>query len=100
MPRSVEPLNKVRHLIDDPDIVLRIDANLLRKHETVTVRSDLMNEFAGFIELEQPRAPVRECAKASERNRRMARPGVNKNIAFRICRDAADFAQIDVIGER
>ena len=44
-----------RHLIDDPDVVLRIDAHLLRLQEAVDALADLAHELARAIELEQPR---------------------------------------------
>src|SRR5262249_33602981 len=31
------------HLVDDPDVVLRIDTNLLRKHESINSLADLAN---------------------------------------------------------
>src|SRR4029453_19143081 len=40
------------HLIDDPDVVLRIDPHLLRLQHAVRALPDLADEFAGPIELE------------------------------------------------
>ena len=56
-----------RHLIDDPDVVLRIDAHLLRLQQAVRALADLADELAGPIELEQPRAAVRHGARGAER---------------------------------
>ena len=60
MPAGVELHHVARHLIDDPDVVLWIDADLLGKHEAVDSLSDLASELAVSIELEQPRSSVRE----------------------------------------
>src|SRR5262249_29471806 len=60
MSRRIELLNEVRHLIDDPDVVLWIDTDLLREDERITICSNLANEFAVFIQLNQPRASAPE----------------------------------------
>src|SRR2546429_5154428 len=52
MSRRIELHNEVRHLIDDPDVVLRVDTDLLGEDEAVAVLSYLPNEFAVSIELE------------------------------------------------
>src|SRR5262249_24828572 len=39
MSRRIELLHEVRHLINDPDVVLRIDPDLLREDEPVTICS-------------------------------------------------------------
>jgi len=46
------------HLIDDPDIVLGIDAHLLRLQESVNTLSELTHELAVAIELEKPATAV------------------------------------------
>ena len=86
-------------MIDDPDVVLWIDTDLLRKHEAVASLSDLANEFPVSIELEQPRTSVGERTGAAERNRGMAGARVNENITLGIRRHATDLAQIDVVRE-
>ena len=59
-PFGIELDHLCRHLIDDPDVVLGIDAHLLRLQEPVHALADLADELAGPIELEQPRPAVRE----------------------------------------
>ena len=56
LPVGIE-LDDVRgSLIDDPDVVLWIDVHGLREVEAVHPDADLLDELAGLIELEQPRA--------------------------------------------
>ncbi len=100
MPPRVELHHVAGHLIDDPDVVLRIDADLLGEHEAVACLSDLANEFSGSIELEQARSTVRERPRAAERHGRMAGSRVHEDIALGVRRHATDFPQVDVIGER
>ena len=88
-----------RHLIDDPDVVLRIDAHLLRLQETVRALADLADELAGPIELEQPRSAVRHGARGAERHRRVAGPGVEEDVALGVGGDAGRFTHVDVVGE-
>ena len=45
------------HLIDDPDVVLRIDAHLLRLQHAVSALADLADEFASPIELKSLEPP-------------------------------------------
>ena len=59
-PVGIELNHHAGHLIDNPDVVLRIDADLLGEHEAVDALSDLASEFPVSIELEQPRSSVRE----------------------------------------
>jgi len=72
------------HLIDHPDVVLRIDPHLLRNQESVRILSDLANEFPVLIELEEARASVRERPRGADGNGRMAGAGVNENIALEL----------------
>ena len=88
------------HLVDDPDVVLRIDANLRGEQEPVDSLADLARELPVAIELEQPRAAVRERTRRRQRHRRMAGARVDEDVAARIGRHAADFAEIDVVGQR
>ena len=46
--------------VDDPEVVLRIDADLRGEQKAVDALADLAREFARAIELEQPRATVHE----------------------------------------
>src|SRR4029077_18016963 len=84
-------------LVDDPEVVLRIDADLRGKQESVHALADLARELPGAIELEQSRTAVHEWTRRRERHRRVAGAGVDEDVAARIGRHAADFAQIDVI---
>src|SRR5687767_13714769 len=59
-PVRVELDHLRRHLVDDPDVVLAIDAHLLRLQEAVRPLTDLTDERARAIELEQPRPAVRD----------------------------------------
>jgi hypothetical protein len=88
----------VGHLVDDPDIVLRIHAHLIGEHEAVAVLADLADESSVAIELEQLRAAMGEIARSSERNEGMAGARVDENVAARIGGDAAHFTEVNVIG--
>jgi len=81
-----------RHLIHDPQIVLRIDPDLLRVHEAVTVLPDFTTELAIAVETEQPRTAVRESARTTERHGGVAGSRVDENVTFRIRGDSGDFA--------
>ena len=100
-PVRVELDHLRRHLIDDPDVVLRIDAHLLRLQEPVDALADLAHELAGAIELEQPRAAVRRRSRdpAVVIDRR-AGPRVDEDVALRVRGHAGRFAQVDVRRER
>src|SRR5262245_34992172 len=60
MSRRIELFNEVRHLIDDPDVVLWIDTDLLREDEPITSCSKLAKEFTGVNELQPALAARRE----------------------------------------
>ena len=96
----IELHDHVGHLVDDPDVVLRIDADLRGEQEAVEALADLARELAVAIELEQPRSAMRERARRGHRDRRMAGARVDEDVAARIRRHAADFAEIDVVGQR
>src|SRR4029079_7319166 len=55
-PVAVELHHLVRSGVDDPDVVLRIDAHLLREVDRVDALADLLDELAVLIELKQARA--------------------------------------------
>src|SRR3954468_5638746 len=57
-PLRVELHDHVAHLIDDPDIVLRVDAHLIGEHEAVSVLADLTDEAAVAVELIELRAAM------------------------------------------
>ena len=52
---GVELDDHVRPLVDDPDVVLRVDAHGVRELEAVQALADLADVGAVLIELEQPR---------------------------------------------
>src|SRR5262249_61296625 len=59
-------------LVDDPEVVLRVDADLRREQESVRALADFARELAGAIELEQPGAAVHERARRRHRHRPLA----------------------------
>ena len=88
-----------RSAIDDPDVVLRIDAHRLRVVEAVDADADLADELAGLIELEQPRAGLVEGARRADRRVRRAGARVDEDVPLRVGRDAGRLAQVDVVGQ-
>ena len=74
----------VRSFVDDPDVVLRVDADRVREEEAVDALPDLTHERAGLIELEEPRAAVREDARVAETGRRIAGAGVDEKMPGRV----------------
>src|SRR3954463_6900510 len=70
-----------RVLVDDPEVVLRIDADLRGEEESVDALADLAREFSGAIELEQPRAAVHERTRRRDRHRRGAGARVGEDVA-------------------
>ena len=95
----IELHDHVGHLINHPDVVTRIDADLGGEHEAVTVLADLADELAVAVELEQSRAVVREGTRCADRDGGMAGPRVDKNIATRIRRHTAHLAEIEPGGK-
>src|SRR4029079_12335616 len=69
-----------RHLVDDPDVVLRIDANLRGKEKPVVSLADFAREFSAAIELKQPRSAVHEDARRSHRHRRMTGACIDEDV--------------------
>ena len=57
---GIELDDHVRSFVDDPDVVLWIDAHRVREDEAVEALADLADELARRIELEQPRGAARE----------------------------------------
>ena len=97
-PVAVELHHLRRHLIDGPHVVLRIDAHLLRLQHAVAALADLAHELAGLVEHEQPRAAVRDRARCAERDRRIAGPRVDVDVALRIRGDAGGLAEVHAAG--
>ena len=87
-----------RHLVDRPDVVLRIDAHLLGHEKAVQVLADLANIFAAFVELEQPCAAVRKWARGPVGHRRMPGAGEHEDVAPGVGRDPRGFAHVNVVG--
>src|SRR4029079_8473124 len=61
-----------RHLVDDPEVVLWIDADLRGEEKPVPPLADFAGELAVAIELEQTRSTVHERTRRGHRDRRMA----------------------------
>jgi hypothetical protein len=89
---GVELHDLVRSGVDDPDVVLRIDADLLREVDRVDALSDLLHELAGLIELKDARAVVIEGPFVAERRHGMAGARVDEDVPLRVRRHAGDFA--------
>ena len=92
----IELHHHARHLIDDPDVVLRINAHLLRNEETIRILADLTNVLAAFVELEKPRSSMEERPRRADGDTRMASARVNKNISPGIRRHATHFTKMNV----
>src|SRR5262249_56714604 len=88
VPVRIKLHDHARHLIDHPDVVLRIDAQLLRFLERIGILADFADIFPGLIELEEPGAAMSERARRTQRNGRMPGSRVNEDVAFRVGRDA------------
>jgi hypothetical protein len=99
LPVRIELDHHARQSIDDPDVVLRVDTDLLRHLKSVRILADLANELAGPIELEQPRPAVRKRPRRTERHRRMSGARVDKHVALGIRRHAGGLAEVDVCRE-
>jgi len=78
---GIELDDLVGRLVDDPDIVLGIDAHLLGEHEAVDALSNLADERSVVVELEQSRAAMDEDPRPAERRGRMAGPRIDENVA-------------------
>ena len=78
---GVELDDHVRPLVDDPDVVLRIDPHGVRELEAVQTLADLAHEGPVLIELEQTR---------------VAAAVVDEHVSLRVGGDADAFAEIQV----
>ena len=92
-PVGVELHHHVRSGIDDPDVVLRIHAHLLREIHCVGALADFLDEFARLVELEEPRSAVIERALVAEGRHGVAGARVHEQMAFRVGRHAGHFTQ-------
>jgi hypothetical protein len=95
-PSPIELEDGVRHLIDDPDVVLRIDLHLLGEEERIDPLTDLTDVLARLVEAEHTGAAVRERTRRPERERRVTGPRVDEYVALRVGRDARDLAEVEV----
>jgi hypothetical protein len=90
-PIGIELHHLVRSRVDDPHVVLRIDAHLLREIDGVDALPDLFHELAGLIELKEARAAMVEGALVAERRDRVPGTRVNEDMAARVGRHARHF---------
>ena len=95
----IELDDHIGHLIHHPNVIAWVDAHLGGEHESIGVLADFTDELAAGIELEQPRAPMGERTRGAYRDGRMAGPRVDENIAARIRRHTAHFAEIEAGGK-
>ena len=84
--------------VHHPDVVLRIHPHRLREQESVHALADLAHVLARPIELEQPRAAVRERARAADRGVAAAGPRVDEDVALGVGGHAGGFADVHVSG--
>jgi hypothetical protein len=70
----------VRSFVDDPDVVLRVDADGMGDEERVDALADLADEVAARVELKQPGAAMREQARVREADGRIAGPRVGEQL--------------------
>src|SRR5688572_856442 len=82
----------IRGHIDGPDVVLRIDAKPDRGVEAIDVLAPFANEVALGVEQEQLRSAAREGAVVAKRGIRMARSGIDKDLAAGVRPDAGHLA--------
>ena len=95
-PIRIELHHLGRHLVDDPEVVLRIDAHLLRLQQPVRILADLAEELAGSIELEQARSAMRDGPRRAQRDGRIAGARVQEDVALGVGRDTRRFAHVNV----
>src|SRR5438552_3231435 len=84
----------VKHLDPLVAAIARVDV-ALRVHRN----TENISELAGAIELEHPRASVREGSHGADRDGRMPRACIDENVALGIGGDARDFAEIKAGGQ-
>jgi len=87
-PLRVEAHHHIGAFVGDPNIVVTIDANRMRKGPGVQIPADFAHILACGIEFEQLRSgcPVRRAAAVAARQ--------HKHVFFGVDRDAGDFAEI------
>jgi hypothetical protein len=77
----IELDDHVGHLIDDPDIVLRVDADLIGEHEAIHVMAEFFDETAIAVELEELRTAMHEVTRAAQGHEGMTCTGVDEDVA-------------------
>ena len=77
----VELDHHVRPLIDDPDVVLRIDAHLVRELEAIDTDSPFLHKVPVRVELEKPGVSA---------------PVIHEHVSLRVGRDADAFAEVKI----
>jgi hypothetical protein len=84
----------VRTLVDDPDVVLLVDAHRVRERPRKVVLADFAHELALRIELEQLRGDghIGRTADIAARE--------HEHVALRVDRHAGDFAEVNVGRQR
>ena len=95
-PVGTELDDLARALVDDPDVVLRVDAHAVRDQEAVDALADLATKLPLAIELEEPRAAVREQPRVAEADGRIAGSRVDEDLPLRVGRHAGHLAEMDV----
>ena len=88
-----EPEDHVRSLVDDPDVVLRIDANGMCVGPRIQVLADLTDEVAVGVELEE----LRGRGHVGRSDRVAARE--HEDMPPRIDRHSSDLTEVDVVGQ-
>ena len=88
-----EPEDHVRSLVDDPDVVLGIDANGMRVGPRVEVLADLADEVAVGVELEE----LRRGGHVGRTDRVAARE--HEDVSIRVDRHSGDLTEVDVVGQ-
>jgi hypothetical protein len=90
----VELDDHVGHLVHDPHVVLRVDADHVREQESVDTDANFIDEGAFLVELEQPRTAMRQDTRAAHRRRRGAGACVDEDVPLGVGRDARDLAEV------
>src|SRR2546429_6373713 len=89
----IELHDHVRALVDNPDVVIFIDADIVRKRPGVKVVADLTYEFAGLIEFEQ-------LGSGGAIGRAAGVTAIeHKDVLFRVEGDARGLTQINIVGQ-
>ena len=85
-----------RALVDDPDVVPRVDTHAVRDEKSIDALADLLEVVAARIELEEARSAVGEQARVSEAYGRIAGSRVDEDLPSGVGRYASDLAEMDI----